>query len=312
MTHYLRMKIILMTALLFLPCILAANEGDGPQPPPYPQPGWSAFVRGGVVHQFDTNMDNGGSYSATRFNIQAGPQYTWDFKSSMSLGIGYSHDGYDFSGDNGLAALDPWEKIHTLRLSLPVRKRFNENWSAFLVPLVCFTGEDGATFEDSLTGGGFVGVAYRFGKRLTIGPGFGVLTQIEDDPSIIPILILDWHITDRLSLGTGRGLGATPGPGLTLNYKADPNWNFQVGGRYERLRFRLDKDGRVPSGIGEDKAFLLFGGLTYSFSRSVDISLVGGVELGGELGIEDNEGNLLNKESYDPGDFLGFTFNWKF
>jgi signal peptidase II len=72
MTPYARMKIMLITALLFLPCTLAANEGDEPQPPPNPQLGWSAFVRGGFVHQFDTNMDNGGSYSATRFTIQAG------------------------------------------------------------------------------------------------------------------------------------------------------------------------------------------------------------------------------------------------
>ena len=309
MTIKYRAVFLLISIVVILSVALSAQEGSDQRRQPVSVAGWSTFLRGGAVHQFDTGMADGGNFSATRFSIQAGPGYAWNFRTSVSLALGYNYDGYSFSGGRGLAAFDPWENIHTINLGLPIRWAVAENWSAFLIPSVRYTGEGGASFEDSMTGGGFVGVAYRFSKRLTIGPGIGVVTQIEDDAEVFPILIINWNITDRLKLETGRGLGATLGPGLALNYKANRNWSFAIGGRYERLRFRLDERGKVPNGIGEDRAFPLFAGVTYSFKPFTDISLLGGIELGGEMRLEDKGGNLIDKETYDPGGVRGLTFN---
>ena len=226
--------------------------------------------------------------------------------------MGYSYDGYSFSGDAGFAAAEPWKDIHTLSFGLPVRWGIGDKWTAFLIPTVRATGESGASFDRSVTGGGFVGVAYRFGPRLTIGPGVGVVSQIEDDPTVFPILIINWKITDSLSFETGGGLGATLGPGLQLAYQVNSKWRFAVGGRYERLRFRLDKNGRIPDGVGEDKSFPLFAGCTYSWGFQKSVSIIGGVELGGELRLEDEDGNRIDKTDYDPGGFLGLTFNIRF
>jgi hypothetical protein len=157
-----------------------------------------------------------------------------------------------------------------------------------------------------------VGFAYRFGKRLTLGPGIGAVTQIEDDASIFPVLIVNWKITDRLSLETGRGLGATLGPGLTLNWQASAKWDIFLGGRYERLRFRLDDKGVAPGGVGDDRSFPLVGGATYRFGRRGDISLLSGFKLGGELRLEDEKGNRIADETYDPALFLGLTFRVRF
>jgi hypothetical protein len=94
------------------------------------------------------------------------------------------------------------------------------------LPHVRFTGEKEADFDNALTGGGFAGFFYRYGDRLTIGPGIGVLTQLEDSPRVIPILIINWKITDTLSLNTGRGIGATLGPGLTFDWRPSRVWFF--------------------------------------------------------------------------------------
>jgi len=240
--------------------------------------------------------------------IQAGHGYAWDRRTSLSLSLGYSYDGYSFSQGDGIASFNPWEDIHSFSLGVPMRKGFGEEWSAFLIPSLRSSGESGATFDETITGGVLTGFAYRFSDRLTIGPGVGVVSQLEESATVFPVIIIDWKITDRLSLETGRGLGATLGPGLTLNYQANRLWNFAIGGRYEKLRFRLDHDGTVPDGIGEDKSFPLFASCTYSFDPKTQVSLVGGIELGGELVVEDEEGNRITKESYDPGGFLGLTF----
>ena len=296
-------------SLLLMPATLFAKEQGGQQGTGERQVGWSTFTRGGAVYQFDTDLDEGGSYNASRFTIQAGQGYAWDDRTSVSVALGYSYDGYDFSSGRGIAALDPWQNIHSLSLGVPLRMGIDNDWSGFLVPSLRSTGESGADFDKTISGGGLVGIAYRFSERLTIGPGIGVQSQLEDTATIFPILVVDWKITDRLSLETGRGLGATLGPGLTLKYKADQLWELTVGGRYEKLRFRLDKDGLVPGGIGEDESFPLFAGCTYKISPKANVSLVGGVELGGELRLEDADGNRIDKESYDPGGFLGLTFS---
>lgn len=277
------------------------------------QEGWSTFIRGGAVNQFDTDLEEGGSYRATRFNLQAGQGYAWNRRSSVSLALSYSYDGYSFSSGNadGMAAFKPWDDIHSMDLSLPIRWGIDNDWSTFLIPSVRSSGESGASFSETITGGVLAGFAYRFGDRLTVGPGLGVISQLEENATVFPILIINWRITDKLSLETGRGLAATLGPGLTLNYRANDRWSFLFGGRYEKLRFRLDEKGRVANGIGEDSSFPLFAGATYSFSPKSSISLVGGVELEGELRQEDEEGNRIVKETYDPAGFLGLTFRFR-
>lgn len=56
------------------------------------------MARGGAVYQFDTDMDKGGSFDASRFNIEIGRGYTWDPQTALGLSFSYSYDGYSFSG----------------------------------------------------------------------------------------------------------------------------------------------------------------------------------------------------------------------
>ena len=57
------------------------------------------------------------------------------------------------------------------------------------------------------------------------------------------MLAIDWRITEQLSLTTGRGITASQGPGLTLNYELRDRWNFALTSRYEKVRFALEGDG---------------------------------------------------------------------
>ena len=51
----------------------------------------------------------------------------------------------------------------------------------------------------------FAGIAWDINENLSIGPGFGAFTQIEDDDlDVFPILLVDWDITPKLSLSTNR------------------------------------------------------------------------------------------------------------
>ena len=274
---------------------------------------WSTFIQGGYVYQLNTDMDNNnGNFTTDRFFVQPGIMYAPDHTRSYSLAFGYGYDRYDFAGENGFGALQPWDDIQSFRLSTPIRFTKGQNWSFFIAPTLRVTGERGADLNDSLTGGGFAGFAYKLNERLTIGPGIGIMSQIEDDASIFPVLIINWKITDSLSLKTGQGLGATLGPGISLNWLITKQWHVALGGRYEKLRFRLDDKAETPSGIGQDSSFPIFGGITYNFNDKTRVSLIGGIETAGELQLEDSEGNVVEKQDYDNAPFLGFSFYWGF
>jgi len=279
-----------------------------------PDSNWSTFIReSGYVHQFDTDMENSNSsFTAERLFIQVGIRYAPDRSRSISLSFGYGYDDYDFNGENGFGGLRPWDNINTFRVSLPIRGSKGEHWSYFIVPTLRITGENNADFSDSLTGGGFAGFAYRFNDRLSIGPGLGVMSQIEDDASIFPIIIINWKITETLSLETGRGLGATLGPGISLNWRATEQWLLTMGTRYEKLRFRLNDSSKTPNGVGQDESWPFFVAITYNFSQAARISLIGGLETAGELRLEDSDGNVLQKEDYQTAKFLGCSFYFRF
>lgn len=288
------------------------TESTGAEKVPGSEPAWSTFLRGGYVHQFDSDIDSGGDFNTHRLALQGGVSHANDNGTIISLALGYGTDRYDFSGNRGFAGLRAWDNIHSFRFSVPVRLRYDNHWSVFVMPTVRATAESNADFDEGVSSGGFAGFSYRFSDRLTIGPGIGVITQIEDDTNVFPVLIVNWRITDHLSLETGRGLGATQGPGLTLNWKATEALNLSIGGRYERLRFRLDKDGVAPNGVGDDRSFPIFGSISYQLSEKIRASLLTGVELGGELRLEDEKGNLLSESDFDSAGFLGFTFHFLF
>ncbi len=312
MSRTLFLTSLLISICIGVPSIVFGQDKDLKPPYSGAPDGWASMARGGAVYQFDTDLDEGGSFNSTRFTIQAGSGYSWDPQTNVSFSLGYGYNSYDFSGNGGVGSLNPWEDIHTISFGIPARYGIDNHWTAFVIPAVRSTGESGATFDDTVTGGVLGGFSYRFSDKLTIGPGIGVISQLEESATVIPILIIDWKITDQWSLDTGRGLGATLGPGLTLNYQPNRMWRFGIGGRYEKLRFRLDKTGAIGGGVGEDSSFPLFVSGTYNVNPKTNVSLVGGLELGGELKLEDKDGRTIEKESYDTGIFLGFTFNTRF
>ncbi len=304
-----------MTKTTFILALAFSTTVHSQQPGPAngsaaPSP-WTPYARGGYVHQFDTDLDGGGKFDIDRLFVQGGVSYSFGPRRRISVSVGAGRDQYDFSGNPGLAE-QPWDRVDQLRFSIPVTWAFDEQWTVFAIPTLRFYGESGADTGDSASGGALAGVSYRVSDNLTIGPGIGVISQLEDSVSIFPILIVDWKITNRLSLETGRGLGATQGPGLDFKYRLSDAWSLGLGGRYESQRFRLDDKGPAPEGVGGDRSIPVYLSATYSRGRDLQISAIAGVEFDGELRLEDSNGRLIRRDNYESAPFLGGTFNFRF
>ena len=299
------MKLRLLTALLGLlasPALLAQ-----------PAPGWVLTAEGLYAHQAETDLgDEGGEFSLDRWYLGLGLDYLWSPRTALGVSVGGGESRYDFGGLTGLAPGEPWGDIEDWNVSLVSRFPINDRITGIVVPSYRVNRESGASSSNADTWGLLAGVSWRLREGLTIGPGVGVFDRIEESTQVFPILVIDWDITERWNLSTGRGLAASQGPGLTLTYAATDNWTLGLAGRYEQVDFRLAEDGPGPGGIGRDETFPLVGTAEWSPNPGTRLSFFVGAEFGGELELADAQGNTIATSDYDTAMLFGAAFVWRY
>lgn len=272
---------------------------------------WSAA--GSAVNQFAANLSDGsGDLSITRGFLSAGMGYAWSRDSSVSVSLGIGTADYDFSSGTLIDGRKPWGRVRDYRLSVPVRFAPTEKMSVIVIPSIRTHAESGASLRDGRTEGILGGFSWKFSDTLSIGPGFGWFSDVGDESNVFPILLVDWKITQSLSLSTGRGLAASQGPGLSLNYELDRKWTLGLMARYEKTRFSLKQRENRSAGVGEDSSMPLYMVASYSPWPMTSMTALAGVDIGGTMSLEDGQGQRLAKTDIDTAIVFGVTFQSRF
>lgn len=269
---------------------------------------WRIGADLGAVHRFNADLDRGGKFERSTYFARISASRSWGSAFRGGLSISYEHDDYGFDS----LAEEPWSDVRTLGFSLPLSYRADDNWSLFALPRLRYAAESDADLSDGREVGILAGAIYKVNERLSIGPGFGVFSQIESGSDLFPILLVDWQITDTFSLETGRGLAASRGPGLTLKWDPAGDWSFGLSGRYEKRRFRLDDKGTAPDGVGEDKAIPVALTATYEPNPKFSVNLLAGAEFAGNLRLESDKGKRISDQGYETAPFAGLVLSAKF
>ena len=279
-----------------------------------PQTGpWVFKVDGGAAHQSEADFkDAEGGFAVDRWFVSGGVDYGWDRRTSLGFSVGGGKSSYEFNSESDFGGGDPWEKIEDYRLSVTGRFGYGKTGSAIIIPTMRVNGESGASSSDSRTYGLFAATFWRINEDLTIGPGIGVFSRLEDGTRVFPILAIDWNISERWNLSTGRGLASSQGPGLTLSYEINPNWSLGFTGRYENVEFRLDEDGVAPGGVGRDQAIPLVMSANLAPNSKINLSVFAGLELSGKLQLKNSLGEVIEESKYDPALLAGATFEFRF
>ncbi|MDG2046411.1 MAG: hypothetical protein P8J79_04265 [Halioglobus sp.] len=272
---------------------------------------WSAA--GGAVNQSSANLSDGpGDVAITRGYLSGGLGYAWDRDTSVSASLGAGTTDYDFSSAALIEGRKPWGRIRDYRLSMPVRFAPFEKMSVIAIPSIRTYAESGASLRDGRTEGLLGGFSWKFSNTLSIGPGFGWFSDVGDESNVFPIVLVDWKITESLSLNTGRGLAASQGPGLSLNYAVNPKWTLGLSARYEKIRFSLkEREGRSAA-VGEDSSTPLYIVASYSPWPMTSVTALAGADIGGTLSLEDGNGQRLSKADIDTALVFGVTFKSRF
>jgi long-subunit fatty acid transport protein len=301
--NYFNAAIFLYCLLLSMPALTQPQQGSP----------WSFTIDGGGGHQTEADLeDHPGAFAVDKWFLGAGLNYTWSPRKSVGLSFGGGRSNYDFNDATGFGNGEPWDTIEDSRLSLSMRFGFGEKGMAFIIPTVRINAEKGASNSDSRTYGLFGAFAWRLDENLTIGPGFGVFSRLEGSTQFFPILAIDWNFAERWNLSTGSGLASSRGPGLTLTYKINEDWDIGFSGRYEDQEFRLDDKGVAAGGVGRDQSFPLVFRADLKPNPNMNFALFAGVAIGGELKLKDASDVLLEKSDYELTPLFGASFDFRF
>jgi hypothetical protein len=280
-----------------------------------PEPSEKKFViHSGYDHVFETRVDNtgGADMSLDSFLIGAGGRFDIADNLTLSALFHYELDAYDFT--EGLDVL-AWEDINQFTLAGLLDYELDEHWHVLGGPIFRLAGEGSAVFDDAFTGGGLIGFTYLASKDLTVGLALGLLSQIEDDPAIMPVPIVRWHFAEPLTLKVGISpLGGRTGLGPELIWHVAEQIDVGAGLQYQRRRFRLDDSEALATrdGVGEDTSLPIYARLTWRPIPAAAIEVFGGVVTAGEVTLADDRGHNHVDNDYDATGTLGMRAEYRF
>jgi hypothetical protein len=266
---------------------------------PIPPPEKLTFsLRAAYQYIFETDVDGGGDVQISRAGLAVGAETDLSRDIDLVTNLRYELSEYDFSGVSDLGP-DPWDDIHTLSVDARFQVAMTNDVALWGGPVLLWARQDGADWNEALTGGGFLGMTFIINEDLTLGAGMGLVTQLDDSLRPFPIFVVKWKITEQL------GLKSTPGPlgiaatGLELTWDLGEGWEIGMGGRYEFRRFRLDDVDSAPDGVGEETSFPMWLRLSYSVNDKFSLDVYGGATFNGHLRLEDFNGRKLAEADYD-------------
>ncbi|WP_217371812.1 hypothetical protein [Ruegeria arenilitoris] len=271
--------------------------------------GWGGIVDGLAVYQGKADLDDGGDFSASRAFLRTGIINRFADGSFAGLVLSYGQFSYDF----GFPGNQPWEDVRDIRISVPLRFALDGGASVLISPQLRWDYERGVSASDGFTYGVFGGISWALSPNLRIGPALGVFSEIGiDDLEVFPAVLVDWTFAERWNLSTGSGLGATQGPGVSLEYAVSDAVKVGMAVRSESIRFQLDDEGLAPDGIGEDSSIPVVLSLQYAPNPGVSFTAFAGAELNGELKLENAAGREVSRQSYDTAPIAGVAFQLRF
>jgi hypothetical protein len=274
--------------------------------------GLGVELEAGALFGSDASLDSGGDLGVDVWSVRVSGRRALSDDLRLGLAAGYGEQRYRFSGVGDFSSLRPWGTAREVRLSGSVFWQPTDRWNLFAIPTLRWNAEDGASLDDGQIAGVLTGASYRFNDRLSIGPGVGVFSELEDDTDFFPILAIDWRITDQLSFNTGRGFGASRGPGLAFNWDANDRWSVSLGGRYEKNRFRLDDSGVASGGVGQETSTPIYLAVSRKLGGAARLRGVVGMGFNSSVRLEDASGDLLDRTDVEDAPFAGATFDIRF
>lgn len=290
-------KSLIISAL----CILGAVSGLAQKRSP---------LQATYLNQFSNDDAGGGSVSVERFDFRGGVPLIRNEDNLLAIGFRYALDRYDFDGTTA-----DWGSVHYANLGLASRWQVNDRWLWANYGVAGVAAEEGSNKSDGVTFNLISIAEYEVNDRLTIGPGVGISSKIDQDISVFPIIAIDWEINDEWTLGSGPSEVAVAGANVYLECrpkKFDDQWMFTAGVSYSGSTFKLSSNATTADGSAEERMASAYAAASYKMESGVKLSLIAGYHFFQSYGIFDNGGNELSKEILEDAPYVGVSVGFDF
>ena len=207
---------------------------------------------------------------------------------------------YDFDGTTNLFGLgpssgDPFDELYAGSIAVDGVYRANETWAFFAQGFVDARWEDGASFDDSISGGGGLAVGYQIPNRFDLIVGVGLKSRFDrSGPRPYPRIDLEWTIDDTWRL-------RSHGRGLVLEYALNDVFKMFLSGRVESRKYRLDNRlGPASRGTVRDRQIPVGLGFHWMVNRNLRVVAVAGVMAYHQLKVRNRSRDTIRSISADP------------
>jgi hypothetical protein len=273
----------------------------------------TVFLGGAEQFKSDIDKNDAGSLSISRAMVGVKVPFRFDENFTLNTTVRYGLDYFDFTDTPG--NFSPWKYINTLSAaSVLTWKPDDSNWSYYGGGFVRMSSESGVSLNRAANGGGLAGVSYKFSDTLSLGAGLAVMSQLEDDAKVLPLITAKWQFADNWVLSAGLTDVATIGYGAEVKWLFSKEWDFAAGVQFHKSRFRINGDSAIgtQNGIGTEEASAVYLSSTWHASDKVDLGAFIGAAGGGKLKLADSSGNHEQSVDYKTAAILGVRASLKF
>lgn len=263
-------------------------------------------IKQNYEHNFAADLKGGyaGELSVNSYTTGIDYNTNWE-RGFWRTGFGFEYTDWQWSGPNYV------NDTYELTLQTIFGQTFvDSNWGMFGLLGVSLGAEyDGGNLARGGSYRAGIGVTYSFNRQDSISFGAMAIGEEEHDMYGLPILIINWHITDELILRTFNG--------FTLSYDLTENdqTTIDLTGEYESDLFRMDTEVLAP-GISrtptvEKESGVIALGLTQRFENGLYVR--GYVEgtIYRKFEFRDNHSTYRTIKT-DPSLGLGLQGGWNF
>lgn len=215
----------------------------------------------------------------------------------LGLGALYEYSHYDLDTGFGSSDFD----MNTLAFDAYWKGMFDEHWGYFVYGGLGFAADSEENLLDGVTGVGALGGRYVHSENLSFGLGLAVASRMEDDASVMPVIIVDWHFADRWNLHVLNG--AT----LSYDLTEEKDWVIDLGVRYQRREFRAGSS----EGSFTDRQVGIELGVTYRACENFSVRGFIGAAVAREFELR-NDDHKVGDDDVDSAIMLGLRANLKF
>ena len=267
-------------------------------------------IAGGFVQQFDTGLNTGGNYAASRAYAAFSSRTRLTENMNLDVGLGYEFDHYEFHG----TAIGLGSTLNTEALSVTPRftVALDQHWAVGGAPILQIAGEAEADAGQTITGGGIANFRYAFDQDHVLGLGVLAKGLLGSGVIVVPAPLVDWKVAEGLRISNIRGPEANPFVGLEIEQELGSQVDVAFGGAWEFRQARLDDSGADANWIFQESNTSIYGRVEWRPSNALRLDFVAGSALYSRVKTLDGGGNTMTSTGGNPALLLGAFVSFRF